>query len=66
MVKLEDLRTVNEVGEADDNPLTTGGIRWLIFKNEDNFESVLIRVGGRIYLDIEKFNQWLEERRGGK
>ena len=43
---------------------TEGKLRWLIFNAETNgLSSSLVRVEGRLYVDVVQFNRWLEERR---
>ena len=45
---------------------THGQIRWLIFNAASNgLERALVRIGRRVLIDIEVFELWLEERRGG-
>jgi hypothetical protein len=66
MADFTKLRSVRRVTEA--NPeFSEQSLRWLIFNAQGNgLESALVRVGRRVYIDTEKFNEWLEERRGGK
>ena len=58
------LRSVNQA--VEENPwLTHGAVRWLIFNADSNgLESALVRVGNRVFIDVDRFNEWLEERRG--
>lgn len=58
------LRTVKQV-PVDRPAFTPGGLRWLIFNAEENgFDSAIVRVGGRVLIDLDRFDEWLEERRG--
>jgi hypothetical protein len=61
--KLSSVRKVSK-----DNPeFSEPSLRWIIFNAKTNgLESALVRVGSRVYIDTERFNEWLEERRGGK
>ncbi len=39
-------------------------MRWWIFHAEKNgFAQVIVRVGGRLYIDRDAFNNWLEMHR---
>ena len=59
---LSNLRTVSQL--VEENPaITPGGIRWDIFNSESNGLSksgALIRKGRRIYIDPEKYFEWLK------
>ena len=40
-------------------------LRWLIFHAEDNgLSPAIFRIGRRVYIDIDRFNRWLELHRG--
>ena len=58
------LRTVAQLAEelpAFDEP----ALRRLIFHAETNgLSSAIVRVGRKILIDIDDFNQWLDDRRG--
>ena len=59
------LITVQELAESPENPFTAGQIRWWIFRETLNgFDSVVVRVGKRVYIDHDAFERWLEEHRG--
>ena len=64
-VTLENLRTVRQIAES--SPVfSEASLRWLIFNAKQNgLEPALIRVNRRVLIDLECFNEWLEERRGG-
>ena len=39
-------------------------VRWWIYNGKSNgFETCVIRIGSRIYIDKEKFVQWVESHR---
>ena len=63
MVHYQNLRTVKQI--AADNPiLTEGKLRWMVFNASKNgLATALVRVGGRVYVDVAAFNAWLEARR---
>jgi hypothetical protein len=42
--------------------LTENTIRWIIYKNEPGLEDCLIRISRRIYIDEDKFLEFLDEK----
>ncbi len=58
------LRTVAQLADelpAFDQP----ALRRLIFHAETNgLSAAIVRLGRRVYIDIDDFNQWLDDRRG--
>ena len=39
-------------------------VRWWIYNGKSNgFEACLIRIGSRIYIDRNRFNEWLKSHR---
>lgn len=51
-ISFRDLTSVNGVTAANDE-LSPGQVRWWIFNAKDNgFDSVIVRIGRRVYLDI--------------
>ena len=58
------LRTVAQLADelpAFDEP----ALRRLIFHAESNgLSPAIVRIGRRVYIDIDDFNQWLDDRRG--
>lgn len=58
------LRTVRQIAECAAPIITEGKLRWWIFHADDNgFRSVIVRIGGRIYIDVDAFNRWLFKQR---
>jgi len=56
---------VRELAADPSNPFTESQIRWWIFQRTQNgFEEVTVRLGRRIYIDLEALDQWLENHRG--
>ena len=55
-----DLRTVKQL--AQEAPFVTEStLRWWIYHaNSNGFDTVLIKIGGRVYIDKRAFNKWLE------
>ncbi|MEC8067357.1 MAG: DNA-binding protein [Pseudomonadota bacterium] len=45
---------------------TESMIRWWIFNADINgLNKSLIKIGGRVYIDLASFNEWLEGQRVG-
>ena len=60
MADYRNLRSVQQLA-ASSPALTEGQLRWWIFHAEQNgLAMALVRVGGRVYIDIAAFNAWLE------
>ncbi len=59
----KNLRTVRQI--AEDNPIINEAtLRWWIFHAAANgFRSCVVRVGRRIYIDVDRFGEWLESHR---
>jgi hypothetical protein len=54
------LQTV--VSFANSSPFTVAQVRWLIFNAGSNGLSdadAIVRVGRRVYIDIDRFDDWL-------
>lgn len=59
----ENLRTVKQLA-FEAKWLTAGKIRWMIFHAETNgLKSAIVKIDGRIYIDITEFWKWLETKR---
>lgn len=44
-----------------------GGVRHLIHHEKtNNFDSVIVRVGGKVLLDETAFVNWIESHKGGR
>ena len=71
MVRFDNLRTARQIVEASKKAsggqhlaITEGGLRWLIFRADQNgLDEAIVRVGGRVLIDVDAFNQWLERGR---
>jgi len=58
------LRTVNQIVENAYPIITKGKMRWWIFHAEKNgLSKAIVRIGGRVYIDRDVFNEWLESKR---
>tara|TARA_R110000868_G_scaffold138329_1_gene352311 strand:- start:33045 stop:33293 length:249 start_codon:yes stop_codon:yes gene_type:complete len=64
LVDYKNLRTVKQIVENAQPIITEGKMRWWIFHSETNgFAQVIVRLGGRLYIDRDAFNNWLETHR---
>ena len=46
-----------------DSGLTESSIRWLIFNaNENGFDVCIVRIGRRVFIDLDRFEQWMDEQ----
>lgn len=63
LVDYSDLRTVKQLAE-EASFVTESTIRWWIYHaNRNGFDAVMIKIGGRVYIDMREFNKWLESQR---
>ncbi len=62
-MNFENLRTVAQI--SDGNPaLTENTLRWWIFNSKANgLDAALVRLGRRVYIDLDRFNAWIEAQR---
>ena len=57
------LMTLKQTAEQY-SAFTVAALRWRLHKRSTNgFSNVTIRIGGRIYIDVDAFEQWLQEHR---
>ena len=58
--RLPQLRTVDQF--CQEHPaFTAGTIRWLLFHRQRNgLESAVVRVGRRVFIDVEQFFAWVD------
>lgn len=48
---------------AGEGPLSLDQIRWLISMAKSNgLDSAICRIGRRVYIDVDGFDAWLQER----
>lgn len=66
MLNMTNLRTVKQLATEGAPILTEGKLRWWIFHAQTNgLASALVKVGGRVYIDIKTFSEWLDGQRIG-
>ena len=66
MIK-RNLQTVASL--AASTPFSEGQLRWWIFMASSNgleAASAVVRVGRRVYIDIDRFNDWIEQQNTGR
>ena len=63
MAQYKNLRTTSQL--ASETPaFSEAAIRWMIFRSKENgLDAALVRIGRRVFIDVEKFNSWLDSRR---
>ena len=58
------LVTIRQLAESPDNPFTAGQFRWWVFQEDFNgFKDVIVRIGRRVYIDVEALDRWIEGQR---
>ena len=58
--RLPQLRTVDQFCQ-EHRAFTPGAIRWLLFHRHTNgLESAVVRVGRRVFIDVERFFAWVD------
>jgi hypothetical protein len=46
---------------AADSPFTEAQVRWWIFNAASNgLQSAVVRIGRRVYIDVDQFAAWIE------
>lgn len=45
---------------------SVGALRHLIHENSANIKSCMVRVGGRVLFDLERFQSWIDAQRMSK
>jgi hypothetical protein len=59
MVNHRRLLTVKQLAESSP-AFSEASLRWLIFNAKQNgFETVVLRVGRRVLIDLDRFEEWL-------
>ena len=64
MPDLKSLRTVKQLCVEYPHLFTEGALRWWIFNRQRNkFDRCIIRIGRRLYIDLEALKAWLAHHR---
>lgn len=59
------LKTIAQFAEV--TPFTEAQIRWWIFNEQANGmggHGVVVRIGRRIYIDVDGFDRWVDQQNG--
>lgn len=58
------LRSIQQIAATDEYPFTEGQLRHFVrCADEFEFGSVIVRIGRRVYIDINALGSWIEKRR---
>ena len=58
------LRTIKQLSAESGGSFSEGSLRWLVFNAQENgLNSALVRVGRRVLVDMDRFNEWLSNQR---
>lgn len=58
--------TITQIAKNDCYPFTLGQIRhYLLMRNRNGLEKAVRKIGKRIYLRRDLFEQWIESNQGG-
>jgi hypothetical protein len=50
---------------CSDSPFTENQVRWWIFNAESNgLAPAIVRIGRRIYIDLDRFDEWIGSHAG--
>lgn len=50
---------------ADDGPFSEAQLRWMIFNEANNGmqdHGAIVRVGRRVYIDVDAFDRWIDSQ----
>jgi len=58
-----DLRTIQQ--KVDENPgISISTVRWWVFNAKENgLDRAIVKIGGRVYIDNKRFDEWVESQR---
>ena len=62
----QQLRSVRQLADElrPTGGFTESSLRWLIFNGKSNgFDGCLVRVGRKVFIDRQRFGQWIEGQR---
>ena len=66
MTTTPQLRTVKQLSEdlRSTGGFTEKSLRWLLFHRDTNgLDKACVKIGRRIFIDVGRFNSWLETQR---
>jgi hypothetical protein len=62
MVNVNNYKTIKEVASCYKPLFTESSIRQMIHKNTDGINACVFRIGGKVLINLSKFEQWFKER----
>lgn len=62
MVDVNNYKTIKELASCYTPLFTESSIRQMIHKNTDGINECVFRIGGKVLINLSKFDQWFEER----
>lgn len=63
-VSLARLRTIAQLAAESGGLFSEGSLRWHVFHAEKTgLDRCIVRVGRRVYFDLDRFEAWLAEQR---
>lgn len=62
MVDVNNYKTIKELAKVYAPLFTEASLRQMIHKNTDGINNSIFKIGGRILVNVEKFEQWFKER----
>ncbi len=66
-IETKRLSTVKKIPAHYNGAFTEASIRWLIFNEQTNgFSKCIRRLGRKVLVDLDAFEQWIEEQGGAK
>ena len=60
MVNVNNYKTIKEVANIYTPLFTESSLRQMLHKNTDDIKSCVFKVGGKVLVDISKFDQWFK------
>lgn len=62
MVDANNYKTIKELAFCYKPLFTEASIRQMIHKNTDGINKCVFRIGGKVLINLSKFEQWFESR----
>ena len=64
MLNYRNLKTVKQLAAETGPVMTVGKLRWWVFHaGRNGLSHAIVKIGGRLYIDVDQFNVWLEAQR---
>lgn len=61
------LAPIKKIPEQYNGSFTESGLRWLVFNEHSNgFARCVIRIGRKILIDLDAFEEWIADHGGNK